>query len=160
MKIPGLIIGGCAIFLTLAAFVLYPYYWPYPSKHIQRAWEKNFKETLVPGYSDFRGHWLDVDIAVYIFSYRYPNTDTPNDIFNGLANRLPGFSQFEQTQFEVAFRRSVTYSSPDGFDEYRFIYNKTNHRIFVMFANLDSDFEMAQHERLVQKLRQYASRDK
>ena len=50
----------------------------------------------------------------------------------------------------------MTYSDPNGFEEYRFVCVPAAHRVYAMFADLDS--EMVVHPGLVERLHQIAGR--
>jgi len=128
--------------------------WPYPSKQIQAEWEKNFKEVIVGNHSGFKGHWVNIDTAAFIFSYQYPEQENFKSIVAQIKKNLPEFELYEKRDNEVALRQPVTYSRPDGYDEYRIIDNPKKQRVFILFANLDS--EMDQQESLENRLREYA----
>jgi hypothetical protein len=138
--------------ITLYVSSVAPMYSAHPSKDAERYWEKSYASFLPPGYSDFGGHWQDQDIGVAIFSFRRPQGKSVEEALNFIGNHSAGFKRQAQRNGEVVLRRSVTYSDPAGFDEFRFVRGAGNDRIYAMFANLDSEME-ALHK-LVEKLRE------
>ena len=140
-------------FLLLSVLVS----WPYPSRDTAAAWERNFDEGIVPGYTDFQGHWLNADIGAYIFSYRCPDAPTLEQLFSDLVRKNPDFMIYSKTSDELALRQPVTSSTPDGFNEWRFVFRPKTRRMTVMYANLDD--EQAAHSRLVATLRKYRDGD-
>ncbi len=131
-------------------WMIAPIFSSHPSSSAVRHWEANYSSLLPPGYSDFRGHWQNHDIGVQIFSFRLPDGAECELVLDGLVTRLSDYRVHRRVPGEVALRRSVTYSNPDGFDEYRFLCEPSSGRVYAMFANLDS--EMDAHLRLVEQL--------
>lgn len=141
-------------FIYMAVDAFYSLDLSYPSKQTEAEWEKNFKEVIVGNHSGFKGHWVNIDTAAYIFSYQYPEQKNFKSIIAQIKKNLPEFELYEKRDNEVALRQPVTYSRPDGYDEYRIIDNPKKQRVFILFANLDS--EMDQQESLENRLREYA----
>src|SRR4051794_26749630 len=75
-------------------------------------------------------------------------------ILDGLEGHLEAYRVHQRVLGEIALRRGVTYSDPNGFDEYRFVCVPAAHRVYAMFANLDS--EMVVHPGLVERLHKIA----
>jgi hypothetical protein len=122
----------------------------------ERIWERDFSDVLPAGYSRFRGHWSDYDIAAKIFSFQCAPDTNGSVVLQAMQQRLTNFNVYESNTTEVVLRRTVIYSSPGGFDEWRFLYDKKSHRVYALFANLDSDAELRLHGDLLQRLRGYA----
>ena len=121
----------------------------------EQAWQRNFKEALLEGYTDFKSHCVNVDFAVYIFSYTYPATSykMSSDVIDTLKTQLVrDYTVVSECSNELVLQRSIWYSKCNGFDEYRFLINQKLKRITVMFANLDSRVELMDHEKLVDRL--------
>jgi hypothetical protein len=148
-----LAIVGCVIVL---AWSVAPLLSTRPSKAAVRRWEEDYSSLLPPGYTDFRGHWQSQDVGVRIFSFRCPDGWDGERVLRHLAGRLTRFKIYEQRPGEVALRRPVTYSGPAGFDEFRFVNQGENGRIYGMFANLDSEMDV--HRAVVQQLYEIAQK--
>jgi hypothetical protein len=125
-----------------------------PSQSTVRQWEATYSSVLPPGYSDFRGHWQSQDIGVHIFSFRCPEGLDCDGVLGGMEVRLRAYRVHQRVPGEIALRRSVSYSDPNGFDEFRFVCAPATHRVYAMFANLDS--EMQVHQELVERLHKIA----
>jgi hypothetical protein len=144
--------------VPLATFIaILPILSTRPSSRASEHWEKEYASLLPPNYGDFRAHWQSQDVGVRIFSFRCPTDMTGEQAVRHLVDRLPGFVTSDRRLNEVAVRRSVTYSDAEGFDEYRFVYRPREHRVYGLFANLDS--EKAVHGELVKKLEELAGPD-
>jgi hypothetical protein len=146
--------------LALVCFVVLliiitPVFSTRPSRSAVSHWEANYSPVLPPGYSDFRGHWQSQDIGVQIFSFGYPEGVKCEDVLSSLVARLAKYQVHQRVPGEVALRCSVTYSDPNGFDEFRFVCAPAARRVYAMFANLDD--EMESHPRLVEHLHQIAA---
>jgi hypothetical protein len=72
-----------------------------------------------------------------------------------LPTRVRDYQVYERGPGELALRQRVTYSNPNGFDEFRFLCIGNTRRVYAMFANLDS--EMAVHPGLVKTLHSVAN---
>jgi hypothetical protein len=144
-----LAIIGCVI---VFAWCVAPIFSTQPSKTTVRRWEEDYSSLLPLGYTDFRGHWQSHDIGVRIFSFRCPDGWDGERALQHLAEHINQFKIYEHKPGEVALRRPARYSNLAGFDEFRFIYQEGNGRIYGMFANLDS--EMDAHRALVGQLRE------
>ncbi len=147
-------IGVALAFAATFAMIL-PILTTVPNEQARKHWEKNYATLLPRGYRDFRAHWQSQDIGVQIFSFYCPDRMTGDEVLRHIANKLPGFKTVNQTPNEVALRRTVTYSNPDGFDEYRFVYRPNTHRVYGMFANLDDEAEV--HGQLLKKLEEISA---
>ncbi len=121
-----------------------------PSASAVRQWESSLGPILTMGFSDFRGHWQSHDIGVQIFSFGVPAGRDCDAMFDEIANRIPSFRVHVRSPNEMALRRTPVDSDARGFDEYRFVCVPEIHRIYGMFANIDS--EMQVHPDLVRKL--------
>ncbi len=119
------------------------------------AWQKSMREGLVPGYINFTAHWLDSDIAAYIFSYTCPVSISGEDVFTLLQKQIHNFHLNSQTEATLVLRRPLSYSGPGGFDEWRFMYDKETRVMTVLFANLDSEVERKAHSSIVNKVKHY-----
>ncbi len=119
------------------------------------AWQKSMREGLVPGYIDFTAHWLDSDIAAYIFSYTCPAPLSREEVFALLQKQIQNFHLNSQTESTLVLRRPLSYSGSGDFDEWRFMYDKETRVMTVLFANLDSEVERKAHSSIVSKLKQY-----
>lgn len=142
---------GCVVALLL---LIAPVFSTRPSRSAVRHWEANYSPVLPHGYSDFRGHWQSQDVGVHIFSFRYPEGLDCEEVLDGVKSRLGAYRVHRRVPGEIALRRSVTYSDPNGFDEFRFVCVPAAHRVYAMFANLDSEMEV--HPELVEHLHKIA----
>jgi hypothetical protein len=115
-----------------------------------RSWERQFKPALVDGYSDFRGHWVDGDIAAYVFSYSVPREMTLEQAVAAITNRFNGYRLTNQGNGTVEFRSPMT-KDAGGFFEWVFRTDPAAHRIFVLYAAVDSSERHLQNE-LMSKL--------
>ena len=146
--------------LFIAIYLVYVFDPWFPTKRTEVEWQKSFSEALIPGYTEFDGHWLDIDIAAYIFSYKYPETVEVRNAIMSLGGKMVNFTLYETNNSEIAFRSPYkTNWFSRGFEEYRFIYNAKNRRVYVLFASISSEVENQAHESLAEKLRNY-SREK
>jgi hypothetical protein len=124
------------------------------------AWQKNFKRGIIPNYTDFRAHWVSVDIAAYIFSYRCPTGLTDRNAFKILKDQIPNYTVNAEGAGELVLRQPVTYSGPGGFNEWRFLYDQSSERMTVLFANLDSPSERRCHNRIIDRLKSFHSKNR
>ena len=148
----ALFVLGCVVVIVL---LVAPVFSTRPSLSAVRHWEASYSPVLPPGDSDFRGHWQNQDIGVHIFSFRYPDGVESEDVLSLLVDRLDKYRVQERIPGEVALRRGVTNSDPNGFNEFRFVCVPAAHRVFAMFANLDSEMEV--HPKLMEHLHKIAS---
>jgi hypothetical protein len=139
----------------IALFLIFDY--PYPSTSLGHTWEKNYRNNVTNEISDFHGHWLDADIGAYIYSYKHTSSSIAAHQAK-LIKSLNDYQVIERTEKELVLRRSVTYSRPDGFDEWHFLFDHDTKLVTVLFANLDS--EIATHADLVKRERQYHQKRK
>jgi hypothetical protein len=135
----ALAVLGC---LTAFFFAVLPIVTTQPSKAAVRHWAAGYSPLLPPGYTDFEGHWQSQDVGVRIFSFRCPEGWTGERVLRHLTEHISKFKIHDQRPGEVALRRPVAYSDPAGFDEFRFVYQEKNDRIYGMFANLDSEMDV------------------
>jgi hypothetical protein len=149
----AILVGICLALLATFAAVM-PILSTKPDKQARQYWEKEYASLLPRDYSDFQAHWQSQDVGVRIFSFRCPEELTGNQVLRDLAAGLPEFKPFDHRINEVVVRRPIAYSDSAGFDEFRFVYRPMGHRVFGLFANLDS--EAAVHEELVKKLDEVA----
>jgi hypothetical protein len=140
--------------LTTALLIAWPIITTRPSQAAARRWETDYSSFLPPGYTDFRAHWQSQDVGVRIFSFRCPGGWGGDLSLRYLRSHIAEFTMHKEMHDELALRRPVSYSDPAGFDEYWFIYESENDRIFGMFANLDDETDV--HEALIKKLREIA----
>lgn len=124
-------------------------------RRTEQAWQRNFSEALLDGYTSFKGHYVNVDIAAYIFSYNYSNSaKDAEEAFIELKEQLtPEFYVFSESPDELVLRQPISYSTDGGFNEYRFMIDSESKILTVMYANLDSQTELKQHEKLIEHLR-------
>ncbi len=112
-----------------------------PDKDESKLWIKWYSNILVPDYEDFRAHWKNEDIAAYIFSYKIPSKLVNDGIESKFIIPKDGYSLYIKETDLIVFRKKVYYAGQNGFDEYRFEYNSANKRMYVLFANLDTETE-------------------
>jgi len=129
----GILIGVVGL---IAIFLVFDY--PYPSRSLVRTWEKNYRNDVTSAISDFQGHWLDADIGAYIYSYKHTSSSIASHQ-EMLITSLKDFRVIDRNEKEMVLRRSVTYSHPDGFDEWHFLFDRDSKLVTVLFANLDSE---------------------
>jgi hypothetical protein len=147
-----IVLAGSCLTLLATFIAITPILTTNPNERARRHWEKDYALLLPRNYSDFQAHWQSQDVGVRIFSFRCPENMTGDEVLRRLAERLPEFKTADQQMDnEVALRRPVSYSGPGGFDEYRFIYRRKEHRVYGMFANLDSESTI--HAELKKNLR-------
>jgi hypothetical protein len=70
-----------------------------------------------------------------------------------LIERLVDFTVHSRSGTLLVLRRSVTYSRPDGYNEWRFIFDDESSLVTVLYANLDSELSSA--DWLNEKSREY-----
>jgi len=124
-----------------------------PDSATEQTWQNSFREVLIDGYSNFRGHFVDSDVAVYIFSYQLPAQLRSKNLFSILRKRIPGYTAVAESDNELVFRRSGTLKGFECFDEYRLLADDQQKIVTVMFASLDSPVEMKNHQFYIDKLR-------
>ena len=141
------IIGLMSLVALVGIIVIVGLYWwiesPYPSESSVRAWEKNYRAKVTDNVSDFQGHWLSADIAAYIYSYHYTG-DSVQSHQKEIIESLGDFIVYSQADTLLVLRKPVTYSSPRGFDEWRFLFDADSRIVTVLYANLDSEMECAE----------------
>lgn len=145
------LVGALSIFafivcLGFAYFFLFDY--PYPTNKTVDAWEQNFKHDVTSDIKNFRGFWLDADTAAYIYGYEFV-APSVEDHKKQLVASLKDFHVHTDNDHVLVLRQTVMYSHPEGYNEWRFIFTPSSRYVTVLFANLDSKDEMAQHEELV-----------
>ncbi len=140
------IIGLMSLVALIGIIAIFGLYWwiesPHPSESNVRAWEKNYRTNVTDNFSEFQGHWLSADIAAYIYSYNH-TSDSTQTHQKDIIRSLRDFSIYSQTDNLLVLRKPVTYSSPRGFDEWRFLFDADSRIVTVLFANLDSEMECA-----------------
>jgi hypothetical protein len=151
------LIGALSIFvfivcLGLAYFFLFDY--PYPTSKTVNAWEQNFKHDVTSDIKNFRGFWLDADTAVYIYGYEFV-APSVEDHKKQIVSSLNDFRVHTDNDQLLVLRQPATYSHPEGYNEWRFIFTPGSRYVTVLFANLDSEVEMAQHEELVARTEKF-----
>lgn len=122
-----------------------------PSQGIEQKWQQSFREALIDGYTNFKGHFVDADASVYIFSYQFPAKLPSKEIFSILRERIKGYNVISESKDELVLRRSGTFQTHEVFDEYRFLINEQHRKITVMFASLDSPAEIKNHHIFVKE---------
>ncbi len=126
-----------------------------PTEQSRKYWEKEYVSILPNGYTDFQALWQDSDVGARMFSFKCPNDMSGQQVLDHLVKRLAGYEPHETGADLVALERGTMISYPNGFDEFRFVYRKRDHRIFGMEANLDDRNE---HSRLVSILDRISQR--
>ena len=126
---------------------------------IAEAWQKNMKEGLIQGYTDFTPQWLDSDIAAYIFTYKCPSSISSKEVFSIIRKQISGFSLETQSETTLVLRKGLSYSGPGGFDEWQFLYDENTKIMTVLFANLDSPTERKAYTFVLDKLRHYHTKE-
>ena len=125
---------------------------PYPSDSTARAWEDNYRSEVSSDIEHFQGHWLSSDIAACIYSYHH-TSDSASAHQARLIERLVDFTVHSRSGTLLVLRQSVTYSRPDGYNEWRFIFDDESSLVTVLYANLDSELSSA--DWLNEKSREY-----
>jgi len=124
-----------------------------PTAEQAKAWETNFSEGIVIGYSNFRGHWCDVTAPTYIFSYKCPDKMPAEEVF-ALLKASIGFLTISEDATELVLHYPHPPKHPDDTLEWHFLFDPKQHRITAMFASLKPKSpEAAEVEK---KLRQYS----
>jgi hypothetical protein len=116
---------------------------PYPSNSTVRAWEDNYKSEVSSDIEQFQGHWLSGDIAAYIYSYHH-TSDSSAKHQAQLIEHLHDFEVHSHSGNLLVLRQSVTYSQPDGYNEWRFLFDEDSSLVTVLYANLDSELSSAE----------------
>lgn len=122
-----------------------------PSQEIEQKWQQSFRAALINGYTNFKGHFVDTDVSVHIFSYQFPSKLSSKEIFPALREQLKGYTVVSEANNELVLRRYGTIQSHEVFDEYRFLINEQGRKITVMFASLDSPSEIKNHSTFIKK---------
>ncbi len=147
---------AAAASIAVCGFVFAVVVWPFvttaPSEARRRRWEMDYASILPRGYTDFRAHFQSDDVGVRVFSVRLHRQDSPGHFFESASRALDQFSVLEHSPGRMVLRRSVTYSDPGGFDEFRFEWRGGSRRVYVLFANLDSEMDI--HAALVRQFEQ------
>ncbi len=151
--VEAVIVVGCVV--VVLSLLMAPLFSTRPSRSAVLHWEARYSDVLPHGYSDFRGHWQSQDVGVHIFSFRYAEGLDCEEVLDRVKDRLGAYRIHQRVPGEIALRRSVTYSDPNGFDEFRFVCVSADRRMYAMFANLDSEKEV--HPGLVERLHNIAS---
>jgi len=120
-----------------------------PDHKTEQAWQQSFREALIDGYTDFRGHFVDTDASVYIFSYQSPPELAAKDIFSILRKQIRGYNATSESNDELVLQRLGTSQRHEAFDEYRFLISDS--KVTVMFASLDSPAEIKNHRYFIEK---------
>jgi hypothetical protein len=122
-----------------------------PSQEIEQEWQQSFRKALINGYTNFKGHFVDADASVYIFSYQFPAKLPSKEIFSILWEQIKGYNVISESKDELVLRRSGTFQTHEVFDEYRFLINEQRGKIIVMFARLNSLVKMKNHPFFIKK---------
>jgi hypothetical protein len=85
-----------------------------------------------------------------------PDNVSGLEVLNHLVQHLPGFEPYEVRADRVALKRPSTHFDPEGFDEFRFIYRAQDHRMFGLFADLDTEWEV--HSDLIKQFEAIAQK--
>lgn len=145
--------------LIILLIILFPYIKHAYIKDLEQSWQESFREALIDGYSNFKAHYLNTDVSVYIFSYQFPpklGAEEAFAIFRRQINTTDSrYAVISESSTELVFRRpAYNYSKHEGFDEYRFLVNDQQGKVTVMFANIDSPAELKQHQSFIETLYQ------
>jgi len=140
------IIGLMSLVALIGIIAIFGIFWwiesPYPSESSVRAWEKNYRAKITDNISDFQGHWLSADIGAYIYSYHH-TAGSASTHQKDIIDSLPDFTIYSQSEDLLVLRQPVTYSSPRGFNEWRFLFDADSRLVTVLYANLDSEMDHA-----------------
>lgn len=122
--------------------------------------KKSHPESLGTSYTNLQARYQDSDTGVSIFTYNVEKNFSLQDLRQQIvskqyANR-PTFKVtkdevVEGSTAELILRQEITSSGPEGFNEYRILYNKDKKLVTVMYANLDSEVERSNYENFVKK---------
>ncbi len=126
-----------------------------PSQDIEQKWQQSFRDALIDGYVNFKGHFVDTDASVYIFSYQSPPKFAPKEIFSILREQLKGYNVMSESKDELVLRRSGTGQMHEAFDEYRFLIDEQHRKIIVMFASVDSPVEIKNYPAFIKKFQKF-----
>ena len=150
------VLGFCSLVGLLGIIAVVALFWwidsPYPSKSTIRAWEDNYRSKVSSDIERFHGHWLSTDIAAFIYSYHH-TSDSIAAHQAKLIERLHDFTVYSRSGSLLVLRQSVTYSRPDGYNEWRFLFDDDSALVTVLYANLDSELSSA--EWLNEKTQEY-----
>jgi hypothetical protein len=150
------VLGFCSLVGLFGIVAVVALFWwidsPYPSDSTVRTWEDNYRSEVASNIEEFQGHWLTTDIGAYIYSYHH-KADSVTSHQSQLINRLPDFTVHSRSDNLLVLRQSVTYSRPDGYNEWRFLFDDKTAIVTVLYANLDSELSSANW--LKEKAREY-----
>ncbi len=150
------VLGFCSLIGLLGIVGIVALFWwidsPYPSDSTARAWEENYRSEVSSDIERFQGHWLSSDIAAYIYSYHHTSNSAEAHQAK-LIERLGDFTIHSHSGTLLVLRQPVTYSGPDGYNEWRFIFDDESSLVTVLYANLDSELSSA--EWLNEKTQEY-----
>jgi hypothetical protein len=116
------------------------------TQRVERDWQDTHRLALAPGYSEFRGRDISVDVGVAIFSYRLH--DASENVLDLIANRIqtnePCYRVFLRSTNEMRLRCPTRTFGFEGFDEYAIRWHGPAELVTVMWGNFDSETEVGQ----------------
>ncbi len=123
-----------------------------PTPEMERNWQINFKPYILNDYSDFRGHLVEADVPVFIFSYK---TDMPDAeaAFSEIVKNNKELFPADETSRTIALRSSA---DTNEFDEAVFAFS--SRRVYVLVGYYDSPVEISFRDGYLQKLHEYAAK--
>lgn len=122
-----------------------------PNPETERAWQQSFRVALIDGYTNFKGHLVDADTAVYIFSYEFPPQLKAQNVLSTLRKQISDYTIVAESKNELVLKRIGKSAGFQAFDEYRFLLDEQHGKITVMFASIDSPVELKNYPIFVEK---------
>lgn len=127
-----------------------------PDHETEQAWQITFHEALIEGYANFKGHFVDTDTSVYIFSYQLPPKLNTKAAFAMIRRQNGKYALISESATELVLRYPVTQPLDKNFEglfnEFRFVTDERQGKVTVMFANLDTRQKLKWHQFYIKKL--------
>jgi hypothetical protein len=124
-----------------------------PDSATEKAWQTSFRNALVVGYLNFKGHYVDSDTSVYIFSYIVPSTIQMATVFPTIKKQISDYELISESDNELVLRQSGKNKQKKAFNEYRFLMDEQHRKVTVMFLSIDSAAENENYPFFIQEFR-------
>jgi hypothetical protein len=110
--------------------------------------------TLVEGYRDFKVLYFDTDMWVQWFQYRLPQGSDSTEVSGRIAAQVARANRcFEAMELTVLEARLRCRTDDQSFQEYLIRVLPEDHRVLVMYAQIDGDTELKHYPETVDDFR-------